>query len=85
MSHALLPAVPVRLVASFKRMKALSKDINVIVAALKTSPELELSGHRVRRKAPLSIIDETEVLSRTVIAENLPDKATIGDLLLTTC
>lgn len=66
-------------------MKALSKDLNVIVAALKTSPELELSGHRVRRKAPLSIMDETEVLSRTVIAENLPDKATIGRVCRSTC
>ena len=68
------------MIASFKRMKALSKDQSVIVAALQTSSELELSGHRVRRKAPLSMLDDTEVLLRTVIAENLPDQPTIGDL-----
>ena len=74
--------MPVRLIASFKRMKALSKDQNFVVAALQTSTELELSGHRVRRKSPLPMLNDTEVLLRTVIAENLPDQPTIGE---TTC
>jgi len=73
-----LPAVPVRLIASFKRMKSLSKDLKVIVAALETSTELVVSGHRVRRKEPLPQVDETEVLLRTAIVDNLPDQATIG-------
>lgn len=73
-----LPAVPVRLIAGFKKMKSLTKDIKVIVAALETSPELVISGHRVRRKLPLPFVDETEVLLRTVIIENLPHQATIG-------
>lgn len=60
-------------------MKALSKDQAFIVAALQTSSELELSGHRVRRKAPLPLIDDTEVLLRTIIAENLPEQPTIGN------
>ena len=76
----LLLAVPVRLIAGFKRMKSLTKDIKIIVAALETSSELVLSGHRVRRKLPLPVVDEAEVLMRTVIVENLPDQATIGSL-----
>ena len=59
-------------------MKNLTKDIKVIVAALETSPELVISGHRVRRKLPLPFVDEIEVLLRTVIVENLPHQATIG-------
>lgn len=73
-------AVPVRLIASFKRMKALSTDQAFIVAALQKSSELELSGHRVRRRTPLREVDGTEVLLRTVLAENLPDQSTIGDI-----
>ena len=73
-----LPAVPVRLIAGFKKMKSLTKDLKVIVAALETSPELEISGHRVRRKLPLPFVNETEVLLRTVIVENLPPQPTIG-------
>ena len=73
-----MSAVPVRLIAGFKKMKSLTKDIKVIVAALETSPELVISGHRVRRKLPLPFVDETEVLLRTVIVENLPHQATIG-------
>lgn len=73
-----LSAVPIRLIASFKRMKNLTKDIKVIVSALETSPELVVSGHRVRRKLPLPAVDEAELLMRTVIVENLPDQATIG-------
>ena len=59
-------------------MKALSKDLKVIVAALETSSQLVVSGHRVRRKEPLAFVDETEVLLRTAIVDNLPDQATIG-------
>ena len=77
-TDTLLPAVPVRLLASFKRMKTLTKDIKIIVSALETSPELVVNGHRVRRKLPLPAVDEAEVLTRTVIAENLPEHATIG-------
>ncbi|KAA6425902.1 MAG: La-related 7 [Trebouxia sp. A1-2] len=72
--------VPIRLIASFKRMKSLSKDIKVIAAALETSTELVVSGHRVRRKEPLPQVDETEVLYRTAIVDNLPDQATIDSL-----
>ncbi|KAL0051706.1 hypothetical protein WJX82_000772 [Trebouxia sp. C0006] len=72
--------VPIRLIASFKRMKSLSKDIKVIAAALETSTELVVSGHRVRRKEPLPQVDETEALLRTAIVDNLPDQATIDSL-----
>ena len=77
--------MPIRLIASFKRMKSLSKDIKVIAAALETSTELVVSGHRVRRKEPLPQVDETEVLLRTAIVDNLPDQATIGAYILETC
>lgn len=70
--------MPVRLIAGFKKLKSLTKDIKLIVAALETSPELVISGHRVRRKLPLPFVDQTEVLLRTVIVENLPHQATIG-------
>ena len=63
-------------------MKSLSKDIKVIAAALETSTELVVSGHRVRRKEPLPQVDETEVLLRTAIVDNLPDQATIGAYIL---
>lgn len=65
-------------------MKSLSKDIKVIAAALETSTELVVSGHRVRRKEPLPQVDETEVLYRTAIVDNLPDQATIGTNILET-
>ena len=73
-----LPAVSMRLIAGFKKMKSLTKDIKVIVSALETSSELVVSGHRVRRKLPLPFVDQAEVLMRTVIVENLPQQATIG-------
>lgn len=76
--------MPIRLIASFKRMKSLSKDIKVIAAALETSTELVVSGHRVRRKEPLPQVDETEALLRTAIVDNLPDQATIGAYILET-
>ena len=63
-------------------MKSLSKDIKVIAAALETSTELVVSGHRVKRKEPLPQVDETEVLLRTAIVDNLPDQATIGAYIL---
>lgn len=66
-------------------MKALSKDLKVIVAALETSSELVVSGHRVRRKEPLAFVDETEVLLRTAIVDNLPDQATIGMVFCQAC
>ena len=75
-------AVSVRLIANFKKMKALSKDVKLIVAALETSQELVVSGHRVRRKDPLPVIDFTAVALRTAIVDNLPDKATIGTRML---
>lgn len=72
--------VPIRLIASFKRMKSLSKDIRVVAAALETSTKLVVSGHRVRRKEPLPQVNETEALLRTAIVDNLPDQATIDSL-----
>lgn len=78
-------AVPIRLIAGFKKIKSLTKDLKTIVAALETSPELVINGHRVRRKLPLPLIDEADVLMRTVIVENLPHQANIGAPALGIC
>jgi La-related protein 7 len=62
-------------------MKKLTKNIPTIVAALRTSTELEVSpeGQRVRRLKPFDLININfeEIRSKTVISWNLPDKPTI--------
>lgn len=74
--------MPVRLIAGFRKIKSLTKDLKVVVAALETSPELVVSGQRVRRRLPLPCVNEVEVLMRTVIVENLPHQATLGAVAL---
>jgi len=72
--------VPIKTLASFHKMKKLTKNIPTIVAALQTSTELEVSpeGQRVRRTRPFDFnIDFDDIRSRTVITWNLPEKPTI--------
>jgi hypothetical protein len=38
----LLAAVPIKVLANFKRVKALTKDLDVVVAALAASPLLQV-------------------------------------------
>ena len=66
--------VSLKLVASFRRVKSLTKDWTAVQASLKHSSFLELSqdGSKVRRKTPLPIIDSSHA-SRTVIVKNHPD------------
>jgi La-related protein 7 len=74
--------VPIKTLASFAKMKKLTRDIPTIVDALiSCSTELEVSpeGQRVKRKQPFNLnVDVNDIRSRTVITWNLlPEKPTI--------
>ncbi|CRK96282.1 CLUMA_CG009704, isoform A [Clunio marinus] len=72
--------VSLKLVSSFKRVRALVKDWRVVGIAIKRkSKKIELNDveTKIRRLEPLPLYDETTP-SRTVVATNLPfDKLTI--------
>lgn len=72
--------VSLKLVSSFKRVRALVKDWRVVGVAIKRkSKKIELNDieTKIRRIDPLPLYDETTP-SRTVVATNLPfDKLTI--------
>lgn len=72
--------VSLKLVSSFKRVRALVKDWRVVGVAIKRkSKKIELNDieTKIRRMDPLPLYDETTP-SRTVVATNLPfDKLTI--------
>ncbi|KAJ4980922.1 hypothetical protein NE237_031759 [Protea cynaroides] len=65
--------VPVVLIASFKKMKKLVRDISVILAALQESTQLVLSsdGKMVKRLCPLPEVHDAKLC--TVLVENLPE------------
>lgn len=74
--------VSLKLIASFRKVKSLTKDWRVVAHSLKQSPKLEVNEEetKVRRKEPLPEHDETTV-SRTVVAYNLPfDKPTVENV-----
>lgn len=65
-------------------MKKLTRSLPVIAAAIQEgSSALEISpdGHSVRRLASLPEVDLDEVRRRTVMADNLPDNATIEQVI----
>lgn len=72
--------VSLKLVSSFKRVRALTKDWRVVGVAIKRkSKKIELNDieTKIRRMDPLPLYDET-MPSRTVVATNLPcEKLTI--------
>jgi hypothetical protein len=72
--------VPIKLISSFKRIKALTPDPDVVVAALRSSTRLVVdeAGRRVRRAAPLTEVDHSAVARRIVVAEHLGPGPTIG-------
>lgn len=78
------PAVPLKMIANFKRVKGLTKELSVVTEALKGSSMLSVDeeGSRVRRTTPLPAYDTSDICRRTVVAEHLPDKPTIGELPL---
>lgn len=65
--------VSLKLVTSFRKVKALSKDYRVVAYCLRSSEKLEVNeeGTKVRRTEPLPDYDET-MPSRTIVAANMP-------------
>lgn len=65
--------VSLKLIASFRKVKAFTKNWKVVTYSLRHSEKLEVNelGTKVRRRDPLPIQPETAPL-RTVVALNLP-------------
>ncbi|PIN23442.1 putative RNA-binding protein [Handroanthus impetiginosus] len=74
--------VPIGVIASFRKMKKLTKDMSVIVAALKDSAFLVVSsnGKKVKRLHPLPLAEIKDPLVCTVLVENLPDDHSVENL-----
>ena len=66
--------VSLKLVASFRKVKSITKDWRVVQASLLHSSQLELNSEhsKVRRKVPVPEIDYSHTF-RTVIVQNYPD------------
>ncbi|XAR71504.1 hypothetical protein NMG60_11028811 [Bertholletia excelsa] len=66
--------VPISVVASFKKIKALVSSNSQLANVLRNSTKLVVSddGKKVRRQHPLTELDMEELQSRIVVAENLP-------------
>lgn len=67
--------VPIAVIASFRKMKKLTHDKSLIVAALKESSLLVVSssGKKVRRLNPLPVTEIPNAQLCTVLVENLPE------------
>ncbi|OUZ99292.1 RNA recognition motif domain [Macleaya cordata] len=67
--------VPISVVASFKKIKALISSHSQLAAVLQKSSKLVVSddGKKVKRQIPLTELDMEDLQSRIVVAENLPD------------
>lgn len=67
--------VPISLIASFRKMKKLTRDHSIIVAALKESSLLVVSGDgkRVKRLNPFRFNEVKDHKLYTVLVENLPE------------
>lgn len=74
--------VAVKVIANYKRVKALCKDIKVVVEAMKHSPALVVSedDKRVRRREAIPEFDIHDIQRRTVLAEHLPGTPTIDSV-----
>ncbi|XP_022742316.1 uncharacterized protein LOC111293702 isoform X2 [Durio zibethinus] len=66
--------VPISVVASFKKIKALITTHSQLARVLRKSLKLVVSknGKKVRRRHPLTESDREELQSRIIVAENLP-------------
>ncbi|XP_042517264.1 la-related protein 6B [Macadamia integrifolia] len=75
--------VPVSVVASFKKIKALISSNHQLAMVLRTSSKLVVSedGKKVRRLHPLTESNMEDLQSRIVIAENLPDGHSYQNLM----
>ncbi|XP_071719989.1 la-related protein 6B-like [Rutidosis leptorrhynchoides] len=67
--------VPISVVVSFKKIKALVSGSAQLASILRNSTKLVVSedGKKVKRRDPLTESDMEELQSRIIIAENLPD------------
>ncbi|KAM0969076.1 hypothetical protein ACFX13_017648 [Malus domestica] len=67
--------VPISVVASFKKIKALVNSNYQLASILRNSSKLVVheDGKKVRRQHPLTQLDMDELQSRIVVAENLPE------------
>lgn len=73
--------VDLKLIASFKKMKKLTHDINVIATALHNSKKLEINkaGTMVRRVAPLPLTKEEAAAMKTVVAVNFSEPTDLAE------
>ncbi|XWS43922.1 hypothetical protein CRYUN_Cryun16bG0146100 [Craigia yunnanensis] len=67
--------VPISVVASFKKIKALITTHSQLATVLRNSLKLLVSedGKKVRRQHPLTESDMEDLQSRIIVAENLPE------------
>ncbi|KAG2728309.1 hypothetical protein I3843_01G194800 [Carya illinoinensis] len=67
--------VPISVVASFKKIKALISSHSQLAIVLRNSSKLVVSddGKKVKRQHSLTELDMEELQSRIVVAENLPE------------
>ncbi|CAJ1976082.1 unnamed protein product, partial [Sphenostylis stenocarpa] len=67
--------VPISVVASFKKIKALITSHSQLATVLRNSSKLVVSedGKKIKRQYPLTESDIEELQSRIVVAENLPE------------
>ncbi|XP_010251419.1 PREDICTED: la-related protein 6B isoform X2 [Nelumbo nucifera] len=75
--------VPISVVASFKKIKALISSHHQLANVLRMSSKLVVSedGKKVRRQHPFTESDVEELQSRTVVAENLPEDHSFQNLM----
>ncbi|KAF0921656.1 hypothetical protein E2562_011402 [Oryza meyeriana var. granulata] len=74
--------VPMSVISSWKKIKAMGVTNQLLVNALSTSSKLVVSddGKKVRRAQPFTERHKEELQSRMVIAENLPEDSTRNSL-----
>ncbi|XP_051128502.1 la-related protein 6A [Andrographis paniculata] len=74
--------VPIGLIASFRKMKKLTKDTSFIATALKESSFLVISsnGKKVKRLHPLPLTEFRDPMVCTVLVENLPEDHSVENL-----
>lgn len=72
--------VPIKVFANFRKVRALTRDISAIAAALSDSTILQLhpDGKHVKRIVPVPEYNIEEIQKRTVVVEGLPVGSTIG-------
>ncbi|KAK6124092.1 hypothetical protein DH2020_042177 [Rehmannia glutinosa] len=75
-------AFPIGVIASFRKMKKLTRDASLIVDALKESSFLVVSsnGKMVKRLHPLPLAEVKDPMVCTVLVENLPNDHSIENL-----